>query len=499
MGLRINTNVLSLAAQRSINQTSKSLSRALERLSSGSRINRAGDDAAGMAISAGLDSQVRGLRVTIRNANDGIGFLNTAEGGLQELTNITQRLRELAIQASNGTLSSTDRGYLDSEADALVDEFDRIAQSTEFNGVKLLDGSFATTELQVGLKQGDTISFSIGNARANSLGAVATKSGGQHFITADVSNLSINGQTAVTFLASDDTVSSAGNSYSAIAIAQGINNASGTTDVRAVVLDNKMRVYDLSFGSFSGTIDAGELKINGVNITGSATSVNGFISLINTNSNSTGVKARLVSGSVDDIELYASDGRNIEFFVSGDFASTGMAQVLGAGTNFAASFTLLFSAASGSLALTTTGYERIITGAIKLTSADAITLSASASTALGFSGVSISVDTNQAISNVDISSQTGAQNALDIIDSTLGQLNSLRATLGATQNRLEYTTSNLSITLENIASAKSQLSDTDIAAETAELTRAQILQQAGIAVLGQANQAPQVALALLRF
>lgn len=498
MGLRINTNVVSLAAQRNLNVTSKSLARALERLASGSRINKAGDDAAGLAISEGLNSQVRGIRVTIRNANDGVGFLNTAEGALQELTNISQRLRELAIQAANGTLGSQDRSFLDSEADALVDEFDRIAQSTEFNGVKLLDGSFSTTNLQVGLKQGDTISFSIGNARANSLGAVAAKSGGQHFITADVSNLSLN-NTAITFAASDDNVSSAGKSFSAIAIAAGINAQFGTTGVRAVVQNNNLRIYDLSFGSFSGTIDVGELKLNGSNITGSVSSVNQFIALVNTNSNSTGVKARLVAGSVDDIELYATDGRNIEFFVSGDFASTGMTQVLGAGTNFAASHTLLFSAASGSLALTTTGFERIVTGAIKLTSSSAITISASASTALGFSGISVSVDTALAISNIDISSASGAGNALDIVDATLNQLNTLRANLGAIQNRLDYTVSNLSITLENISAAKAQIKDTDIAAETAELTRAQILQQAGVAVLGQANSAPQIALRLLQF
>ncbi len=498
MGLRINTNVVSLKAQRNLQRSTNALNRALERLSSGSRINRAGDDAAGLAVAEGLKAQIRGNLQAIRNTNDATGFLNTAEGAMGELTNITQRLRELAIQAANGTLSSVDRGYLDAEADALVEEFDRIAQATEFNGVKLLDGTFSSTELQVGINEGDTIAFTLGNARANNLGAVAAKSGGQHFITADVSNLTIN-STGISVAASYDTVSTVGNSYSAIAIARGVNEKEGTTGVRAIVQDNRMRIYDLSFGSFGGTIDSGELKLNGVVITGAAANVNQFIDLLNTNSNSTGVKARLVSGSTDDIELYATDGRNIEFYVSGDFASTGMTQVLGAGTNFAASFTLLFSAASGGLALTTTGYERIITGAIKLSSASAITISASASAALGFSGTSVAVDTSTALNSINIGTQPGAASALAIVDQALRSLATLRSGIGAVQNRLEYTANNLQAATENLSAAHSQVRDADIALETAELTRSQILQQAGVAVLGQANTSAQVALRLLQF
>src|SRR6185436_9330286 len=157
MGFRINTNVISLASQRALTSSSKALGRALERLASGSRINRAGDDAAGLAISEGLGSQVRGVRVAVRNANDALGFLNTAEGALSELTNITQRLRELAIQASNGTLGASDRTYLNAERGQLLSEFDRIATQTNFNGSNLLDGSFSTTDLQVGIRKGETI------------------------------------------------------------------------------------------------------------------------------------------------------------------------------------------------------------------------------------------------------------------------------------------------------------------------------------------------------
>src|SRR3954471_4954489 len=183
MGFRINTNVISLSSQRALQTSSKALGKALERLASGSRINRAGDDAAGLAISEGLGSQVRGVKVAVRNANDALGFLNTAEGGLSELTNITQRLRELAIQSSNGTLGASDRGFLNAERGQLLQEFDRIATQTNFNGSNLLDGSFTTTDLQVGIRKGETISFNIGDARAINLGSLASKSGAQNMMT----------------------------------------------------------------------------------------------------------------------------------------------------------------------------------------------------------------------------------------------------------------------------------------------------------------------------
>ena len=176
MGFRINTNILSLQGQRSLIKTSKAMAKALERLASGSRINRSGDDAAGMAVSEGLNAQVRGIRMAIRNANDAIGFVQTADGALGEITNIVQRLRELAIESSNGVISNLDRGHLNTEAQALLDEFNRIARQTDFNGVKLLDGSFSTKDLQVGPNQGDVISFSIGDGRTSAFCTLSSQS-----------------------------------------------------------------------------------------------------------------------------------------------------------------------------------------------------------------------------------------------------------------------------------------------------------------------------------
>jgi len=313
MGLRINTNVLSINAQRNLNSTTKALSKALNRLSSGTRINRAGDDAAGLAISEGLQSQVRGLRVAVRNSNDAIGFLNTGEGALSEITNITQRLRELAIQAANGTLSVTDRNYLESEKDALIEEFDRIATQTQFNGVSLLDGSFQTTNLQVGVNKGETIGFTIGDARASSIGALATVSGAQGLLSDYATySLSINGVAIDQPSASNDKKSTLGNYFSAISLASQINEKSSQTNVKAEVQDTVILFQDTRWSNFSGSIDAG-FKINDVTISGTGiNTAQKFVDAVNDFSNSTGVKARIKEGSTDDIELYSEDGRNIE-------------------------------------------------------------------------------------------------------------------------------------------------------------------------------------------
>jgi len=532
MGLRINTNVLSINAQRNLNTTSKSLAKALERLSSGSRINRAGDDAAGLAISEGLQSQIRGLKVAVRNSNDAIGFLNTAEGALSEITNITQRLRELAIQAANGTLSVTDRNYLESEKDALIEEFQRIASQTQFNGVSLLDGSFQTTELQVGVNKGETISFKIGDARTSSIGALATVSGFQGALSASSSNLSINGVSIDQATAVNDQLSTLGNAFSAVAIASQINEKSSQTNVKAEVQETVVLLQNTDFDStsFNGTIDAG-FKINDVIISGSGiNSAQKFVDAVNDFSNSTGVKARIKEGSTADIELYAEDGRNIELNFSsyngtvssgGSFSVDAMDTFVGVllwgGGNFgevsgtggvglnvytAVGGSVLSGTVSTSFSvdMSSTGLVLLRTGAIKLISASDITITgAGLQATLGFNQGNYAVNADAAINQIDLTDASRAADALSVVDAALQQITSLRADLGAVQNRLESTGNNISITLENISSARAQIRDADIAQETAELTRSQILQQAGVAVLGQANATSQIALSLLRF
>lgn len=500
MGLRIGTNVASLQGQRNLTSSTKALNKALERLSSGQRIVRAGDDAAGLAISEGLRAQIRGFRQAVRNANDAMGFLSTAEGSLSEMTNIAQRLRELAIQAANGSLGGKDRQYLDGERSALVDEFNRIANSSTFNSTKLLDGSFSTVDLQVGVQKGEKISFTIGDARATALGSLAVASGAQNQLTDDVADLTIGGQ-AITALASYDTLSTSGNEYSAITIARAINNESGITGVSATAQETIIDLNDISWSAatYGGSLDSGDLSINGVEILGTATNSSSFIDLVNDFSNSTGVRARLASGNASQIELYAADGRNILIAMSG--GSTGFNTVFEFSSNRQnvagndANLIFVSAATAGNVNIT----GQLFTGAIELTSSDAIVIGGTdPSQALGFAGAVVNVDTSQALANISVASQDGAQDALAVVDATLQQLTELRANLGAVQNRLEAVVNNLSISTENLSSAQSEIRDADMAVEVAELTKNQILQQAGVAVLGQANASSQIALSLLQ-
>lgn len=511
MGLRINTNIISLKAQRSLSTNASALQRAMERLASGSRINKAGDDAAGLAVSEGLRSQVRGLTQAVRNANDGVGFLQTAEGALQESTNIAQRIRELAIQSANGSISASDRANLNNEAQSLIEEFDRIATSTEFNGVFLLDGSFTTQDLQVGTRKGQKISFNIGNARASQMGAQAVVSGIQHSLSAVSNAITLNGIAISQALDADDTVSYAGNSYSAIAVAKRINDQQGSSGVYADVQANIVRLGGVSFtafraGSTAGTLASGEFMINGVSVTGNIQSNQAFVTAVNSVSNQTGVKAYFKTGSTDTITLQAADGRNISLFVNSSITNaTAGFQNAGfiTGNQVAASTSFVGADISVNVSYGTSisnGLNVVLTGAVKLRSSNAITIAGTGvSTALGFSAQTTAIDTSIALSSVDVSTQEGASNALAIVDVVIRQLSNTRAAIGAVQNRLDYSVNNLSVTSENLNAAQSQIRDADIALETAELTKNQILQQAGIAVLGQANTSAQAALQLLRF
>lgn len=526
MGLRINTNVSSLQAQRNLKGSRTALQKAMERLSSGSRINSAKDDAAGLAISEGLRSTVRGLRQAIRNANDGIGFLAVADGALAEGTNIAQRVRELAIQAANGALADKDRYNLNLEVQQLIAEFNRIATDTDFNGVRLLNGTFQTTDLQVGSQKGQAISFSIGDARASRMGALATKSGVQYIGTAadrvasiitplasgslSINNVSVGGS-------ADDGVSTAKADMSALAIANAINAKSGQTNVTAEANSTEVRLTHLGFscpsyyGSFSGTT----FKINGFAITGTAGSADALVEIINNKTNATGVAAEVVDST--EIKLTAKDGRNIQLLLSADSVETGRQALLFAGvatdaysyynfTEFGMTDTSGTGYTDGAAGIhfsdrvDTTG--GVNTGSISLFSSADIVIAAASGTpsnALGFVTGNVSIDYNTALDKVDISSQSGAQDALRTLDAVIQSIVKIRAGLGAVQNRLESTVSNLGAVNENLQAAESQIRDTDIASETAELVRAQILQQAGVAVLGQANASSQVALELLRF
>jgi len=486
MGLVVNTNVSSLSAQRSLSRTGSQLGVSLQRLASGLRINSAKDDAAGMAIASRMETQIRGLNQAARNANDGVSLAQTAEGSLGEMIGSLQRMRELAIQSANSTNSSADRAALNAEAQQLISEVQLIATTTEFNGLKLLDGTYGTSAFHVGANANQTISVTLSSATTDSLGANATltstgstvadavTAGG---LTSPSGVLVINGITVTT---SSDGVSSTDADASAKAVAAGINATTATSNVTAAANATTANLGTVAADAngFSGA----NFSINGVNIAVAASlsgdSDGAVQAAVNAVSNQTGVTAALDSSS--NLVLTAADGRNIQITTDGG--------------NDAA----VFGAATFSL---NAANDDVVVGTVTIQSDSAIVVDtgiAQATHGMLISAGTTAVSTTNALVNVDLSTVTGANTAIDNLDRALDTVNSMRADLGAVQSRFESTINRLTTTAENLSAARSRIMDADFAVETASLTRAQILQQAGVAILAQANQQPQLALQLLR-
>jgi len=484
MGLYINTNLSALNAQRQLTSTSSALNRSFERLSSGLRINGAKDDAAGLSITTRFTSQIRGLNQAVRNSNDGISLAQTAEGALNETTNILQRIRELSVQAANDTNNDSDRESLQAEVGQLKTELDRIAGTTNFNGNKILNGSFLGAKVQVGANVGETISVSVSDARTTALGRqVRVTSASGVSTTSSFGTLSFTAAgatSAVTIRASvaaDDQLSTSNNANSAIAKARAINDASSFSGVRAIVGETTVNGATIS----AVTLDeATYLTINDQKISGFAVQANdadgSLVDAINAVSDKTGVVASLDQNS--KLVLTAADGRNIEISASTTAAVAGLTDGVVAGGKltlqsngqFDANFATDTDAALGGIVTGGTTTGTIVFG----------------------------VNSDSSVNSIDISTRDGAVRALDIIDLALENVSSSRASLGALQNRLESTINNLSTTSENLSASRSRILDADFASETATLSRNQIIQQAGVSILAQANQQPQIALSLLR-
>jgi flagellin len=626
MGLYINTNTSSINARRRLTNSTNALSRSFERLSSGLRINSAKDDAAGLAITNRMTAQIRGLDQAVRNSNDGISMAQVAEGALQETTNLIQRMRELAVQAASDTNNESDRISLQEEVSQLIAEVDRIASSTNFNGNKILDGSIINNVLQVGANVGETLGVRIDKVDSNELGRQmfrVSQEGVDTSVGIDAANgnsLMINGVTIRDTVDTDDTLSTAGKSTSAIAKAAAINDATEFTGVRAIAgptealgrqvtggsLDetNYFMINDVKFGGFdveandsNGTlVDAinsgfeqtgvlANLNQNGELILTAEDGRNINVEVANDNvsqitgllSNDTGVAAATIdisgatAGSLaagfgisstnatsadaqfysisgnftanDTIDLTITDSRDSSTTVisgvtigvsagttgttvdvtalpfspamPGQVASalTGVtlnfADLSGAnetGATFSVGFTADVSTATNAAGL----IEQTYGGQITLQSEEAaeIDFGTGMNDALGkvrgdvppaaATGLAIfGTTTNESVNDVDITSREGAVQALDILDLALDQLSSQRASLGAIQNRLESTINSLTTNSENLSASRSRILDADFALETASLSRNQIIQQAGVSILAQANQQPQIALALL--
>ena len=397
----INTNNVSLNAQRNLNMSQTSLATSMQRLSSGLRVNSAKDDAAGLAIAERMNTQVRGLNVAARNANDGISLAQTAEGALGKVGDMLQRMRELAVQAANASNSAEDRKALQAEVSQLRDEIDRVAKGASFNGKKLLDGSFTAATFQIGANSGDSITVgSLTDTRASVLSKVAY---------AQFTEASFNPNTVIT--------------AAATAIAAGaltITVAGVTTDLGAIP------------AASAGTERMGQVA-----------------EAINRKTSDTGVSAYVVDGGGGNFTVE---------LLSSKTDAAGVALV----PTFSAGFTAIDT---------------------------------------GFAAPTLTVATaaqSKGIDALDVTTDKNAWIALKKIDSALDQINSSRGTLGAVQSRFENAVANIQIQAENLSAARGRIMDADFAMETANLSRAQILQQAGTAMVAQANQLPQQVLALLR-
>ncbi len=488
----INSNVASLNSQRSLNTSQTALATSLQRLSSGLRINSAKDDAAGLAISDRMTSQIRGLNQATRNANDGISLAQTAEGALGEVGNNLQRLRELAVQSSNATNSASDRASIQAEASQLTAEITRVSEQTSFNGLNLLDGSFTNKAFQVGANANQTISVSsIADSRASALGGHTLVANGTltgNVLTPAVATaaLAVNGvaaETDLTITTSAGTTSaiSYGVNSSAKTIAAAIGSAAGSLGVTATAtnsttLGSLSAAGTVAFTLFGGDTSAANSAAISVVIT-DQNDLSNLVSAINGVQGTTGITATFAAGTKGSITLSTTDGRNIGV---GDF------------TNGIATVSL------GGVTLTSAGIDSsIATGTVSLSSTGGAITTANADVGV-FASAGVNNSTFTSVAALDMSSASGAQAAIATLDAALSQVNSSRGDLGAYQNRFSSAIANLQATSENVSAARSRIQDADFAAETASLSRNQILQQAGTAMLAQANALPQNVLSLLR-
>ena len=509
MGQVINTNVLSLNAQRNLARTQGDLAQALQRLSSGLRINSAKDDAAGLAISERFTTQIRGLNQAIRNANDGISLAQTAESALAELTNNLQRIRELAVQSANATNSGSDRAALDLEVQQRIAEIDRIASQTSFNNQKVLDGTLGSAIFQVGANVGETIAVNLSTSvRATAIGKTADYVGGAAYDTTLAIGQQGDGVDTTALSAGDITITlGTGQAVSVVAATAGAGagqttasayakanaiNSSGIAGLTATA-DTTVQ-FDLAAAAVAATETDYDLSINGVAIysnynatSGGALTADDIVAAINANSAGSGVTASYDSSNTR-VTLTASDGRDVTV-VQGNVTNAN--QGLGAieGTNNTSNTATLATGAGGT---TTESYV----GSIRLTAAQSITVGGTVAR-IGFAATSYALG-NSALNSASVTTVAGANTTIGRADAALTAVSDLRSTFGAIQGRFESTIANLTAINENLSASRSRIQDADFAAETAALTRAQILQQAGTAILAQANAAPQTVLALLQ-
>jgi flagellin len=479
----INTNVASLNSQRNLSTSQASLNTSIQRLSSGLRINSAKDDAAGLAISDRMNSQIKGMTQATRNANDGVSMAQTAEGALSSSGDILQRVRELAVQSSNSSNSASDRKALQTEVTQLTSELNRIANTTEFNGQKLMDGSMGTANFQVGANAGQLISMTGSNFNTSTYGNNRTEVAAKDAIVGATNGvaakkITINGPEGT------GSYTTAAND-SAKAVAAGINKASGETGVTATAKTeaNLVAAPGKSFSfELKGDNDTAVTVSFSIG-TDDANGHAGAVSAFNAQSAKTGVVASYDSEN-GGIKLTHADGADIKLTNTSADKTTSTA-------------TLSTYDLEGAPSATAVATE----GAAGATAMGKITMDSEKSFSVVDDGTGMALTKSselKSVANLDISTFEGAQLAIKTADAALGAVNSQRAEYGALQSRFESAISNLSSSTENLSASRSRIVDTDFASETAKMTRGQILQQAGTSMLAQANSLPNGVLSLLR-
>jgi len=561
MSLSVNTNIASLTVQKNLSKASDALSTSMTRLSSGLKINSAKDDAAGLQIANRLTSQINGLNVAVKNANDGISIAQTAEGAMQESTNILQRMRELALQSANGSNSSDDRTSLNQEFTALSGELNRISNTTTFGGKNLLDGSFQNTSFQVGASSNETISFGMGNLSASGLkgsySAASVTGLAMTGMTASVTGSTVNNG-ATTYNGADASAFTAvgGEKFSVngqdVVLVAGDTTAEAATKITAALAKNTGNTTtvtnnagSLEFANPNGAITiagsdaaklglavgttseksvgasvpgkAGAIKVNDMDVTWTAT--NTVDEILTKISALTGVGDATISNG--QISIKSENGQDLSF-TDGTGANSGSLKALGltSGTNSVklgadtslkigtteikiskgsdldAVVSAINSASAGATAAKTDDGKLVLTGKadIAISAGNTGSLEDLGLTA----GTSEATETQTTIGDLDILDAASSQQSVQALDAAIQQIDSQRAALGAVQNRFDSTVANLQSIAENSTAARGRVQDADFAAETAELTKQQTLQQASTAILSQANQLPSAVLKLLQ-
>jgi flagellin len=479
MALSVNTNITSLGVQKNLNKASDALSTSMSRLSSGLKINSAKDDAAGLQIGNRLTSQINGLNTAVKNANDGISIAQTAEGAMQESTNILQKMRTLALQSANGSNSAEDRASLNAEFAQMSAELTRISETTTFGGRKILDGSFGTTAFQVGANANEIINVTLGDVSASKLGSNAVTSTpvvpSATATTAGAIRVVGNGQDVEVAVAA---------SASAKDIAAGLNGAvSGMSATAKTTASFGLAASLTTPMSVDITVGTG----TAVSLTG-ITSLEGMADQLSSNSSKLGLTV-----NYDDVKktlsVTSASGENISF---SNFGGT-------AGELVVSNSDKLEAAGTGNSVAVIDAL--VVSGTVSVDASKSFSLlddAAASGSVTDFFGATSVASKLSSINDADITTADNAQKALAAIDKSIASIDSQRADLGAIQNRFDSTVANLRSIAENSTAARSRVQDADFAAETAELTKQQTLQQASTAILSQANQLPSAVLKLLQ-